>query len=128
MRKFSTGATRNDDSNEFDYEGFLSPLVLKAYASYMHKNRVQADGSLRASDNWQKGIDRDAYMKSMWRHFHDVWMEHRGEESRDGTDEALAGLMFNVMGYYYEVLKERELPESVEQMLGIRDGTRKDTK
>jgi hypothetical protein len=118
MRKFSTGATRNDDTNQYDYEGFLSPLVLKVYASYMHKNRIQADGTTRASDNWQKGISRDAYMKSMWRHMHDVWMEHRGEESRDGIDEALSGLMFNVMGYYFEVLKERD---------GTRE-TRTDTK
>ena len=33
MRKFETGATRNDDSNKYDYEGFLSPLILKALAT-----------------------------------------------------------------------------------------------
>lgn len=34
MRKFDTGATRNDDSNNLDFEGFLSPLALQAFAEY----------------------------------------------------------------------------------------------
>ena len=52
MRKFDTGATRNNDETRLDYEGFLSPLVLERFAQYIHKNRVQDDGTIRASDNW----------------------------------------------------------------------------
>ena len=77
MREFDTGATRDNDTDKPDYEGFLSPLVLEAYAQYMHKNRVQADGATRDSDNWQKGIPRDQYMKSAFRHFMDLWRAHR---------------------------------------------------
>ena len=58
MRNFDTGATRDVDTNKLDFEGFLSPVVLERYAEYMHKNRVQADGNLRDSDNWQKGIPK----------------------------------------------------------------------
>ena len=107
MREFDTGATRDDDESKLDFEGFLSPLVIERYAEYMHKHRIQADGKLRDSDNWQKGIPLDAYMKSMWRHFFDVWKEHRGYESREGREEALCALLFNVQGYLFETLKEK---------------------
>lgn len=103
MRTFDTGATRNVDEDKLDFEGFLSPLALKAYAEYMHKNRRQADGKLRDSDNWQKGIPKDAYMKSMWRHFFAVWEGHRfGQPSQ----EDLCALFFNVQGLLHEHLKE----------------------
>lgn len=110
-RQFDTGATRDLDNTKHDPEGFLSPLVLEAYFEYMHKNRFsQIDGSIRDSDNWQLGIPRTAYMKSMWRHFFDVWKWHRGvgHKSKEPLKVALCGLMFNVMGYLFEVLKEEE--------------------
>jgi len=105
-RKFDTGATRDSDKDKLDYEGFLSPIVIKAYGEYMNKHRVQSDGKLRDSDNWQKGIPKDVYIKSAFRHFMDWWLEHRGYKSRDGLKEALNGLLFNVQGYYHELLKE----------------------
>ncbi len=108
MRRFETGATRNDDTNNLDYEGFLSPLVIQEFAKYMHRHRLQADGTLRASDNWQKGIPKEVYMKSGYRHFQDWWMEHRGHESREGMKDALTGLLFNVQGYLHEILKEEK--------------------
>lgn len=108
MRNFDTGATRDVDTNKFDYEGFLHPSVLERYAEYMHKNRVQADGKIRDSDNWQKGMPKESYMKSMWRHFLDVWKAHRGLPTKDSLEDALAALMFNVMGYLYETIRQRE--------------------
>lgn len=115
MRQFSTGATRNLDTNKLDYEGFLSPLALKAFAEYMHSHRLQADGTMRASDNWQKGIPADVYVKSLFRHFFDLWSLHRGGSpvSPDGGHpidriEALCAMMFNVQGLLHEILKERD--------------------
>lgn len=108
IRKFKTGATRDTNEGKYDYEGFLSPLVIQRFAEYMNKHRKQSDGSLRDSDNWQKGIPKDAYIKSAWRHFHDWWMEHRGYKSREGTEEALCALLFNVQGYLHEYLKEKK--------------------
>lgn len=109
VRKFDTGATRDTDEGKIDYEGFLSPLVLARFGAYMTKHRVQSDGSLRASDNWQKGIPLDAYMKSAWRHFMDWWREHRRGTvvGCDVTEEALCALLFNVQGYLHELLKQR---------------------
>lgn len=105
MRTFSSGATRDDDTDKIDYEGFLSPLTVEAFAMYMHHHRKQADGKLRDSDNWQKGIDKDAYMKSLFRHFMDLWKAHRGVGAVDKV-ESLCALWFNVQGYLLEELKE----------------------
>lgn len=119
MREFSTGATRDDDTNKLDYEGFLSPVVLERYAQYMHENRLQADGKLRASDNWQRGIPRDQYMKSMLRHLMEVWRLHRGYDElkmdnvrKDPLGTALCALLFNVMGYLHEALYPIRPPKS----------------
>ena len=105
VRQFKTGATRDQDTEKFDYEGFLSPAVLERFGSYMHKHRKQSDGKLRDSDNWQKGMPRDAYMKSMWRHFMDVWKNHRGLPAED-LEESLCAMLFNVQGYLFEVMRE----------------------
>lgn len=107
MRVFNSGATRDADGEKYDYEGFFSPIVLERYGKYMHKHRKQTDGNLRASDNWQKGIPKDVYIKSLWRHVMDFWLEHRGYKSRDGIEDALMGIIFNAMGYAYELLKDK---------------------
>lgn len=105
VRTFETGATRNNDADKYDYEGFLHPLVLEAFAAYMHVNRVQADGSTRASDNWQKGIPLGAYCSSGWRHFKDLWSAWRGFPPDEGELAASAGTLFNVMGWMLETMK-----------------------
>lgn len=105
IRTFETGATRDTAEGKHDYEGFLSPLVIEAYGTYMDFNRHLPDGSLRASDNWQNGIPRPVYIKSGWRHFIDWWREHRGLASHEGLIWALCGLLFNVNGYLHEYLK-----------------------
>lgn len=107
MRHFSTGATRNLSDDKLDFEGFLSPLALEEFAKYMHKNRIQADGKMRDSDNWQKGIPTDAYMSSMWRHFFDTWKSHRGLETPEDQISNLCGLLFNVQGMLHELLKTK---------------------
>ncbi len=118
MRQFDTGATRNTDTDKLDYDGFLCPLVIKRYAEYLNEHRVQADGKLRDSDNWQKGIPIKVYMKSKWRHFMDTWMIFRGYgpvyDSKDNhiitMEEALCGEIFNASGHLHELLKEKLKP------------------
>lgn len=105
MRTFETGATRDLDVTKNDYEGFLSPLVIEAFGEYMTFNRNTAAG-VRDSDNWQKGIPLDAYIKSGWRHFLDWWKFHRGHPINEGVVWALCGLLFNVQGYLHELLKK----------------------
>lgn len=121
VRTFDTGATRDSDEGKLDYEGFLSPAVLGRFAQYMHKHRKQADGNLRDSDNWQKGIPRDQYMKSAWRHFMSWWWLHRQNADfapinevssipmslamRQELEESVCALLFNAMGYLHELQK-----------------------
>lgn len=104
-REFVTGANRDTAQGKFDFEGFLSPLALEAYGTYMDFNRHLPDGTLRESDNWQKGIPMPVYVKSGWRHFFDWWREHRGLSSHEGVIWALCGLLFNVSGYLHEYIK-----------------------
>ena len=106
VRTFESGATRDTDLNKLDYEAFLSPLVLKRYAEYLNKHRRQSDGTIRAGDNWQKGIPKTEYMKSAFRHFMTWWTMHRSGQdfSTEDFQDSMCALMFNVMGYLHEEL------------------------
>jgi hypothetical protein len=113
IRQFETGATRDTDTDKYDYEGFLSPLVIERFAAYMHKHRKQPDGNIRDSDNWQKGIPLSVYLKSAWRHFFDWWKMHRYKASHPedtenwALEELLCAVMFNTQGYLHEILKNK---------------------
>lgn len=112
IRKFDTGATRSADAMRDDPEGYLSPLVIDRYNEYMTKHRQQPDGSVRMSDNWQKGMPLPSYMKGAWRHFLHWWTRHRGFPVRDpgaavDIEEDLCALLFNVQGYLHETIKKR---------------------
>lgn len=120
-RTFDTGATRDTESGKLDLEGFLSPLVLKRYAKYLHGHRTMKDGSTRDSDNWQKGIPFDVYMKSAWRHFIDMWSYHRGWLVGNTFEDAMCGLLFNVMGYLHEHLKAQTSKGQAEAVNAMKD-------
>lgn len=112
VRIFASGGVRDGDENKFDYEGFLSPLVIEKFGEYMHKHRFLGDGSVRDSDNWQKGFGKEAEhfkvcMSSLWRHFLDLWKLHRGLQARETIDDAICGILFNTMAYYHKLLEAR---------------------
>jgi len=111
MRKFNTGATRNDDTGKLDYEGFLSAPVLRRYAHYLNKHRKQADGNLRTADNWQKLFGEEHFnvcMKSAWRHFMSWWLQHRGFDDLDTIEDSICALIFNATAYLHKIEIERE--------------------
>lgn len=108
IRQFDTGATRDTDQDKLDFEGFLSPLVLQYFAEYMNRHRRQSDGKIRASDNWQRGIPKEEYIKSGLRHVMDWWLGHRGFLNRNSIKDALCGVIFNAMGYLFELLKNKD--------------------
>jgi hypothetical protein len=119
---FTSGATRSASAEKVDYEGFLSSRVLEAYGRFMHFHRELPDGTLRASDNWQKGIPLNNYMKSGWRHFMAWWLWHRLGPSpyhdipraRETIVWALCALIFNVSGYLHELLDDPDLLDECE--------------
>jgi hypothetical protein len=106
VREFNTGATRDSDKPN-DPEGFLSPLVLARFTAYMAKHRVQADGKLRASDNWQKGIPIDVYQKSLIRHVFAAWLTWRTGLEDETLEDSLCAIIFNTQGMLHELLRER---------------------
>jgi uncharacterized protein YfbU (UPF0304 family) len=107
IRTFETGATRDSDDNKLDFEGFLSPAVIQRYAEYMHRHRIQPNGELRDSDNWQKGIPIPQYMKSLYRHFMTIWTDHR-KGTLAKSEEEICAVIFNAMGILHEVIKQNE--------------------
>lgn len=112
IRQFETGATRDTAQDKLDFEAFISPEVLYEYGRYMHEHRKQADGGLRPGDNWQKGIPRDVYAKSLLRHVIQFWLMHRGRPVIEngkvlGFPDALCAIVFNASGYLYELIRGR---------------------
>ena len=112
VRTFATGATRSQDAGRDDPEGYLSPLAIDRFCEYMTKHRVQPDGSVRASDNWQRGIPLATYMKGLWRHLLHLWTRSRGFPVRDpmascNLEEDLCAIIFNAQGMLHEVVKQR---------------------
>ncbi|MHC4757222.1 MAG: hypothetical protein ACYTE8_01045 [Planctomycetota bacterium] len=114
LTTYTTGATRDSREGKLVFDKFLSHSVILQFAKYMNMNRVQSDGKLRSGDNWQKGITQEDYMESAFRHFMDFWDHHRNlkNRDRDGHIEgigAVCGLLFNIMGWLHEWLKENEM-------------------
>ena len=112
MRTFDTGATRGTNVEKLDPFGFMSPVVMHRFSEYMHKHRVQADGSLRDSDNWKKGMPIMEYVRSLIRHTTDFWMVMSGFAPRFDThttdpEEIACAILFNVQGFLHEVLKQK---------------------
>ncbi len=116
VRKFLSGATRDVADNKPDPEGYIRPEVLVEFCGYMERHQHLADGSVRASDNWQAGFGepgdwkghRAVCLKSLLRHVIDLWLFHRGGQGRDTIEDALGGIMFNVMAFWYGMVRERE--------------------
>ena len=111
---FASGATRSSSDDKIDYEGHISPVVLRLFGEYMHEHRVQRDGQRRASDNWQRGIPMDNYAKSLIRHTQEFWCMWRGttavnpDNSKPFTFKAvLCAILFNAMGLLFEMSRTR---------------------
>lgn len=123
LRVFETGATRDTEEGKLDYEGFLNPQVLERFAQFMHEHRLQRDGSVRDSDNWQNGMPLAVYMKSLLRHVFELWTHHRRrlavssllsgvrldldgiEATKKAELDAACAILFNTMGYMFQRLR-----------------------
>jgi len=106
MIEFGTGATRSGADGKLDYRGFISPLAMKRFAQYMDKHRRQADGQLRQSDNWKKGIPLESYTESLVRHVFEFW-EHWDGEDLEAAEETMCAIMLKVQGWLHEREKEK---------------------
>lgn len=107
IRTFETGATRDTNTDKLDYKGFLSMIAINQFAEYMHKNRKQADGSMRNSDNWKLGIDIASYEESLTRHFFE-FLTALEKGDRDKAYEIAPAIFFNLQGWMHEEGKLRD--------------------
>lgn len=120
MRTFPTGATRDDDTDKIDYDGHLSLSALAYYGAYMHRHRKQADGTMRAADNWKSGIPLDAYRKSLLRHTIDAVRAMADDEASDyttdpkATMDLLSAVIFNAFGALHEYVSNEEIVAGLE--------------
>lgn len=104
MRKFSTNAVRDDETDKEDYTETISWTAFKRYAKYMTSKKVRYGGG-----NFKKGIPIDAYERSLLRHVQ-KYMENKYE---DGTDEVnedhLSACLFNIFGIIHEEERWKKL-------------------
>jgi hypothetical protein len=120
MRDFASGATRDSADWKLDLKGFLSSRAIHMLGRYMHFHRKQADGKLRDSDNWKRGIPIPVYEESATRHFFE-WLKALEADKEDrlgpnvsanfdqnGAIVAALGLMFNLQGWLHEQAKQGE--------------------
>src|SRR3990167_1622212 len=92
-------------------EGFISPVAMRRFAEYMDGHRVQADGSLRDSDNWQAGFPRRQTIKSLVRHAWDLWYEWRRGKDEVVMVDLLCAVIFNAQSLLLEITLERDVKE-----------------
>lgn len=130
VQKFDTGATRSADVGKLDYEGFMSFPAIEEFGEYMNRHRIQPDGSVRDSDNWQRGIPISSYVKSLVRHALELWGLHRGHVSaRLRREYPLADIVFlkretacacwfNVQGFLHETLRQDRQFSQFKQLVG----------
>jgi len=114
MRRFPAGAIRDTDKDKIDPEGFESPIVMRRFCEFMDKHRILSDGTIRGSDNWQKGMPIAQYIKSLDRHVLEakLWARGYGVSPRSKSDpqdieEVLCAIRFNVSGMLFEILSQR---------------------
>lgn len=121
MREFESGATRDTAEGKLDYVRALSPIVLERYVQYLNAHRRQADGSMRAFDNWKKGIPVDTYLEGLGRHFLSAWMLAQGYSAEDNhgpvtLEDSLCAIIFGASGWLHEIIKDKrskKTPESI---------------
>ena len=72
IRIFKGGGLRDTSDGKLEYYGFRHPLLEQSFAKYMHEHRKMSDGSLRNSNNWWKGWDKEVSLQSLVRHLEDL--------------------------------------------------------
>lgn len=114
VRISDSGATRDSSINKMELSKYICPEVIIAFGAYMLKHQIQSDGTKRTGDNHKKGFGNtpketmDICFASQLRHTLDMWLEQDGFPSKDGIDEALGGVFFNVMDYWSALIKSRK--------------------
>jgi hypothetical protein len=101
IRKFSTGAVRDTDTDKPNFPECFSYLAFWRYGQFMKKASAKY-----GENNWQKGITKDSYKQSLMRHLVRYLANEQGARLELDTDH-LSAALFNLMGLMHEEEKEK---------------------
>jgi len=106
VRKFETGAIRDNDEAKEDYIETISWTAFKRYAQYMTgKKKKYGVG------NFKKGIPIESYEQSLLRHVQ-KYVENKHEGGVVETEEDhLSAMVFNIFGIMHE--EGRKIKEDI---------------
>lgn len=96
-RTFKTGAIRDTEDGKNDWIETISWTALNRYATYMTGKKAKY-----GAGNFKKGMDIDAYERSLVRHLHKYLVNkyEKGNEEKD--QDHLAAMVFNIFGIMHE--------------------------
>ena len=105
VRKFSTGAIRDNEDGKEDYSETISWTAFKRYAEYMTGKKKKY-----GSGNFKKGIPIESYEQSLLRHI-SKYMINKYEGGDLETDQDhLSAMVFNIFGIMHEEDKAKKYP------------------
>jgi len=97
MRKFTTGAVRDDDTHKEDYIETISWTAMKRYAQFMTSKKEKY-----GAGNFKKGIPIESYEQSLLRHVQ-KYLSNKYEDGDVEKDEMhLEAMLFNIFGIIHE--------------------------
>ncbi len=106
VRKFESGAIRDQDNSKEDYIETISWTAFKRYSKYM-TGKKQKYGS----GNFKKGIPIESYEQSLTRHVQ-KYFENKYEDGLVERDEDhLCAMVFNIFGILHEEERIRKNKE-----------------
>lgn len=97
VRKFESGAIRDNDDTKEDYIETFSWTAQKRYAQYMTGKKARY-----GAGNFKKGIPIESYEQSLVRHLQ-KYLENKYEDgTEEKEDDHLAAMRFNIDGIMHE--------------------------
>jgi hypothetical protein len=103
VRKFASGAIRDQDDSKEDYSETISWTAFKRYAQFMTRQKKKY-----GTGNFKKGIPIESYEQSLLRHVQ-KYMENKYEQGIVEVDyDHLSAIVFNVFGIMHEEERVRK--------------------
>lgn len=97
VRKFTTGAIRDNDVAKEDYIETISWRAVKRYAQYMTGKKAKY-----GSGNFKKGIPIESYEQSLMRHVQKYLVNKYEGGTMEKQEDHLSAMVFNIFGIMHE--------------------------
>jgi hypothetical protein len=104
VRKFTTGAIRDNDSTKPDYIETVSWTAFRKFGEYMTSKKQKY-----GAGNFKKGIPVESYEQSLVRHLQ-KYLENKYEDGQQEVNEDhLSAMIFNICGILHEQGRNEKL-------------------